>query len=54
MKQDHVVKRKQNINTKVGLNPRNFSKLCFLCVYTHIFSSQTYLWDEGKPMKMKQ
>ena len=52
MRQDHVVKRKQNINTKVGLNPRNFSKLCVfrMFMHTHFPLTRTYVM-KGNPWK---
>ena len=52
MRQDHVVKRKQNINTKVGLNPRNFSKLCVfrMFIHTHFPLTRTYVM-KGNPWK---
>ena len=52
MKQDHVVKRKQNINTKVGLNPRNFSKLCVFCVFIHTYFPLWLIYGmKGNPWK---
>ena len=52
MRQDHVVKRKQNINTKVGLNSRNFSKLCVfhMFIHTHFPLTRIYVM-KGNPWK---